>query len=66
MLHHWKVSAGSPGFAGVGLKYFKSASEDRRVSICDHWMLHYINKKAADGETRPTIAPKPHHLTTRK
>ena len=25
-----KVSAGGPGFAGVGLKYFKSASEERR------------------------------------
>ena len=25
-----KVSAGGSGFAGVGLKYFKSASEERR------------------------------------
>ena len=53
------MSAGGPGFAGVGLKYFKSASEES--SICDLWVLHYINKNAADGETKPIIAPKPHY-----
>lgn len=38
-----KVSAGGPGFAGVGLQYFKGAPEER--SICDHWVLNYINGK---------------------
>lgn len=30
MLHPWKVSEGGPGFAGVGLRYFKIASKERR------------------------------------
>lgn len=46
MLHGWAglgwaevetLSVGGPGFAGVGLKYFKSASEEKTGST---WSVH--------------------------
>jgi len=38
-------ATGGPGFAGTGFRYFKSASDEGRGGLCDHWVLHFIIKK---------------------